>query len=112
MLRVTLRGLDGIDGVDGGAETHEIELTEDEWLMDACDATAAPLLFSCRSGECGICALHVERGAGSVDPPTARELGTIALRLPRADPRTRLGCRIRLRAEGAVEPVELVMLRG
>lgn len=92
---------------------HEIDVAEDDWLMDVCDASSAPLLFSCRSGECGICALVVLSGAAALDPPTEREIATLQLRLPGADPRTRLGCRCRILASGA-DPngvVELRMLR-
>lgn len=109
-LRVRLHDASVAESV---APPHEVEIAEDEWLMDVCDASTAPLLFSCRSGECGICALVVVSGADAVDPPMDRELGTIALRRPGADPRTRLGCRCRLRASAEVpgNVVELRMLR-
>ena len=110
-LRVKLHATPpGAENVDA---PHEVDVVDDEWLMDVCDASTAPLLFSCRSGECGICAVLVVSGGSAVDPPTEREARTIELRLPGADPRTRLGCRCRLRgAAGAPgDVVELRMLR-
>lgn len=121
MIRIKLRSLGALrsgnlDAADPPPEpavdTHEIEVTEDDWLMDVCDASTAPLLFSCRSGECGICVVRVDGGGEVIDPPTPRELATIALRIPGAGEHTRLGCRVRIRAGGADASVELTMLRS
>ncbi|MFO0615086.1 MAG: 2Fe-2S iron-sulfur cluster-binding protein [Polyangiaceae bacterium] len=101
MLRLTLRTLAG--------SHHDVEAASPERLMDLCDESSAPLLFSCRSGECGICALVVVRGEAGLDPPSDRERETITLRVPTADPRTRLGCQIRTRAVD--DDVELLLLR-
>jgi ferredoxin len=90
--------------------THELETVEDsERLLDLCDETSAPVLFSCRSGECGICALVVEHGHHALEPATLQELSTIALRIPGANHQVRLGCKVRLRSVEAT--VELRLIR-
>lgn len=108
-MRVRLRSAGHDD-----ATPHEVDVFEDDTLMDVCDASVAPLLFSCRSGECGICALVVLSGADLVESATEREVETLALRVPGADARTRLGCRVRLRASGS-DPksiLDVALLRG
>jgi 2Fe-2S ferredoxin len=74
-----------IDAADGGA------------LADFCDATLAPLRFSCRSASCGTCRVDVLEGAGELEAPDDEERKTLE-HLGEDPGRRRLACVARVRA--------------
>jgi ferredoxin len=70
------------------------------------DREGAGLPLSCRGGNCGICRVHVLRGAELLEPATARERET--LHFARADGDERLGCQLSLRVDARGE-LELLL---
>jgi ferredoxin len=65
-------------------------------LIDVCDASRAPVEFSCRSGTCGTCRVEVLEGAALLQPPNDDELETLTAF--DAPPSHRLACRSRFGA--------------
>ena len=47
-------------------------------LLDACDEARAPLAFSCRSANCGVCRVEVLAGEALLEAPLADELEVLA----------------------------------
>lgn len=79
-----------------------------ERLLDVCDASQAPVTFSCRSASCGVCRVEILEGDGELSPPADDEREVLAIF--DAGPRERLACqarfapnavRVRLRWVGA-----------
>jgi ferredoxin len=65
----------------------------------------SPLLFGCRTGICGTCAVAVTVGdGGALPPPSADEAEVLDVVCPER-PGARLACQIDLRADIAVAPV-------
>lgn len=54
--------------------------------------------------QCMVCAVRVVGGGQAVEPPTADEVKALRERMPRflQQPQTRLACRLRVNADGAV----------
>ena len=74
-------------------------------LAEVLTAVDSPLLFGCRTGVCGTCAVTVvPLGAGRLAPPAGEEAELLALFHPGRDD-VRLACQIDLSADVAVTPV-------
>jgi ferredoxin len=72
----------------GGPKTAEVP--DGGALLDICDATYAPVPFSCRSATCGTCHIEVLEGADLLVSPDATELEL--LDLLRGPANSRLAC--------------------
>jgi adenylate cyclase len=59
-------------------------------LIDACDDARAPVAFSCRSADCGMCRVEVLEGGELLEPPRDDEL--IVLAQARSLAKHRLAC--------------------
>jgi ferredoxin len=73
-------------------------------LLDHLDIGNSPVLFGCRTGICGTCAVHVEALEGALPPPDHEEAELLALVRP-GDAAVRLACQLVLTADICVEPV-------
>ena len=80
--------------LDCGDETVRLAGAEGR-LLDHCDEVSAPLVFSCRAGNCGICRVRVEAGAELLVPASDDE--RLILDAAHASPGERLACQIVLR---------------
>jgi ferredoxin len=74
-------------------------------LSEVLDSATSPLLFGCRTGVCGTCAVRVTPlSAGRLGPPAEDEAELLALFHPgRSD--TRLACQLDLSADVGLTPV-------
>ncbi|HVU00670.1 MAG TPA: 2Fe-2S iron-sulfur cluster-binding protein [Polyangiaceae bacterium] len=64
-------------------------------LVDICDASYAPIPFSCRSATCGTCQTFVLEGADCFEPPNEAEAELLSILNGRG---TRLACQAVLKA--------------
>ena len=80
--------------LDCGGETVRLTAAAGR-LLDHCDEVCAPLVFSCRAGNCGVCRVRVETGAELLVPPSDDE--RLILDAAHANPGERLACQIVLR---------------
>lgn len=69
--------------------------TDTPRLLDVCDESASPILFSCRSASCGVCRVEIVAGAELTLPASDDELET--LDVFDAPASQRLACQVRLR---------------
>jgi ferredoxin len=71
-------------------------------LSERLNVLNSPLLFGCRMGICGTCAIRLDVMRGSVAPPGAEERETLELVAP-GDPRARLACQLTATADLRIE---------
>ena len=75
-------------------------------LVDVCDASRAPVPFSCRSASCGTCRVEVLEGLELFEDPSDEERGILEIF---ADPpHHRLACSARLRGGGGLVRIRIV----
>ena len=67
-------------------------------LLDHLSIENSPVLFGCRTGICGTCAVHVEVLAGALAAPDGDEAELLALVHP-GDATVRLACQLELTAD-------------
>ena len=72
-------------------------------LLDHLDIENSPVLFGCRTGICGTCAVHVDVLDGVLAPPDRDEAELLALLRP-GDATARLACQLVLTADIRVAP--------
>lgn len=88
--------------LSGGGHAVRAEAPEGGALVDLCDASIAPIPFSCRGATCGTCRVTVVAGAELLAPPNADEAALLATL--GADGTERLACQARvLPGPGRVE---------
>lgn len=73
------------------------QVPEGTLLSSAAAEAGASLPFGCRAGTCGTCALWVEQGLATLDPPGFVEDDTLAV-IGREGHRARLGCQLIVRS--------------
>ena len=88
----------------GGFVHPPLRLAGGARLLDHLDIENSPVLFGCRTGICGTCAVHVEVLEGTLAPPDHEEAELLALVRP-GDATVRLACQLVLTADIRVAPV-------
>jgi ferredoxin len=78
----------------------DVELDQDAPLADRFDVSNSPIMFGCRTGICGTCLIEVE-AAGPLPPPEEYEQEVLDVYAP-DNPRARLCCQLKLRADCAI----------
>ena len=73
-------------------------LDERAELSRELDVSNSPLLFGCRTGVCGTCAVEVEVVSGTLAPPDDEEAEVLEIVCPE-NPRARLACQLELTAD-------------
>jgi ferredoxin len=75
-----------------------IRLAAGARLLDHLDIENSPVLFGCRTGICGTCAVRVATLQGELVPPETEEAELLALVCP-GDASARLTCQLSLTAD-------------
>lgn len=76
-----------------GTERAPVTLTRGSSLAECLNAVNSPLLFGCRTGLCGTCAVRVEVVAGEIPAPSDDEAQVLSLVAPEREG-TRLACQL------------------
>src|SRR5438128_10547662 len=76
-------------------DDREVDVPEGGPLVDVCDATSAPVPFSCRSATCGTCRIEVLEGAHLFEPREPEEEDLLEIFGDTA--RFRLACQAKLK---------------
>lgn len=79
-----------------GEKPLTVNAKEGGTLGDLCDASSAPIPFSCRSATCGTCRLVVLEGANELLPPEEDELDLLDVFGATPD-KQRLACQAKIR---------------
>ena len=87
-----------------GATHPPLHLGVGASLLDHLDVGNSPVLFGCRTGICGTCAVRVEVLQGALAPPEPDEAELLALVCP-GDTTVRLACQLALTADIRLAPV-------
>ena len=70
-------------------------------VLDTCDDNAAPLAFSCRTANCGVCRVRVVLGAELLSPAGSEERELLSGWNAASD--ERLACQLVVTGEGTIE---------
>lgn len=87
-----------MESVFGRSKT--VDVPEGGPLLDVCDASYAPIPFSCRSATCGTCHIVIVEGGELLEPPNDAEAELLGVL--RGPPASRLACQTVIKAQAGL----------
>ncbi len=86
------------------ASHRPVRLAPGASLSEHLTVDNSPVLFGCRTGICGTCAVHLDVLKGAVPPPSEDEVALLSLICP-GEPRARLACQVDLQGDIRIDPI-------
>jgi ferredoxin len=83
-----------------------VNLPKDAHLSESLTIENSPILFGCRIGICGTCAIQILEGAESLHPRSEEENNFLETMAP-GKPELRLACQIQINANIKVKKVQI-----
>lgn len=88
------------------SEMQPVELNTGDELSEHLTAQNSPILFGCRIGICGTCAIEILEEKESLPPRTANEEEYLEALVP-DKPRCRLACQLKINTDIKIKKVEI-----